>query len=210
VADPSAARSDCGQLADLGDADAVARLRNRRIRLDFTDTGFVAVEEIVVRPDQGVDAHAGSIAGAHFDAAGQANAFMSRSGYTRFVLCLVLGLPLGVVAILTAVYSRATDLKLPNRDYWLAPQRIDRTRAFLVAHGVWFGSLLVALVCCVHWLELGANRLQPPHLSNQTFAVVLLAFLIATAVWIAAHLMRTAIASDAATLKIAPRCRHAC
>jgi hypothetical protein len=38
----------------------------------------------------------------HFDADGQPNAFMSRGGYIRFVLCLCLGLP------------------------------IDRTRAFLV------------------------------------------------------------------------------
>jgi uncharacterized membrane protein len=122
----------------------------------------------------------------HFDAAGQANAFMSRSGYTRFVLCLVLGLPTVVVAILTAVYSRAGDLKLPNRDYWLAPQRIDRTRAFLVAHGVWFGSLLVILACFIHWLELTANREQPPHLSNSLFAGVMIAFLLATAAWVAA------------------------
>jgi uncharacterized membrane protein len=122
----------------------------------------------------------------HFDAAGRPNAFMSRSGYIRFVLCLAIGLPVAVVAILTAVYSRATDLKLPNREYWLAPLRLNRTRAFLVAHGVWFGSLLVILVCCVHWLELGANRLQPPHLSNEMFAVVLVAFLIATAAWISA------------------------
>jgi uncharacterized membrane protein len=121
----------------------------------------------------------------HFDAAGQANAFMSRSGYTRFVLCLALGLPLAIVAILTAVYSRASDLKLPNRDYWMAPQRIDRTRAFLVAHGVWFGSLLVILACFVHWLELTANRAQPPHLSNSMFAAVMMAFLLATTAWIA-------------------------
>jgi uncharacterized membrane protein len=121
----------------------------------------------------------------HFDAAGQPNAFMPRSSYVRFVLCVAIGLPAVIVLILAAVYSRATDLKLPNKEYWLAPQQLDRTRAFLVAHAVWFGSLLTALVCCVHWLELGANRLQAPHLSNQTFAVVLLAFLIATAVWIA-------------------------
>jgi uncharacterized membrane protein len=122
----------------------------------------------------------------HFDASGQPNAFMSRSGYIRFVLCLAIGLPVAVVAILTMVYSRATDLKLPNREYWLAPQRLNRTRAFLVAHGVWFGSLVVTLVCCVHWLELGANHLQPPHLSNQMFAAVLIAFLIGTAAWISA------------------------
>jgi uncharacterized membrane protein len=122
----------------------------------------------------------------HFNAAGQANAFMSRSGYTRFVLCLAIGLPVLVVAILTAVYSRAADMKLPNRDYWLAPQRIARTRGFLVAHGVWFGSLLVILVCMVHWLELAANRVQPPHLPGQLFGAVMIAFLLATAAWIAA------------------------
>jgi uncharacterized membrane protein len=122
----------------------------------------------------------------HFDASGQPNAFMSRSGYIRFALCFAVGFPVAIVIILTTVYSRATDLKLPNRDYWLAPQRLDRTRAFLVAHGVWFGSLLVTLACYVHWLELRANRLLPPHLSIQTFAALMLAFLIATAVWISA------------------------
>jgi uncharacterized membrane protein len=122
----------------------------------------------------------------HFDAAGQPNAFMSRSGYIRFVLCLCVGLPILVVAILTLVYSRASELKLPNREYWMAPQRIDRTRSFLVAHGVWLGSLLVVLSCFVHWLELGANRQQPPHLSSHTFAACMIAFLIAMAVWIAA------------------------
>jgi len=65
-------------------------------------------------------------------------------------------------------------------------RRLDRTRAFRVAHGVWFGSLLVTLGCFVHWLELAANRRQPPHLSNQMFAAVLIAFLIATAAWVAA------------------------
>jgi uncharacterized membrane protein len=121
----------------------------------------------------------------HFNAAGRANAFMSRGGYTRFILCFAVGFPILIVAILTAVYSRATEMKLPNREYWLAPQRIGQTRAFLVAHGVWFGSLLVILGCFVHWQELTANRLEPPHLSSATFAAGLIAFLIATTAWVA-------------------------
>src|ERR1017187_9144073 len=52
------------------DPDAVAGLRNGGIRLDIMDAGFVAAEEIVVRADDAVDAHAGSVAGAHLDAAG--------------------------------------------------------------------------------------------------------------------------------------------
>ena len=58
----------------------------------------------------------------HFDGAGRANAFMSRSGYIRFMLCFAVGLPAVVVGVLTVVFSRAADFKLPNRDYWLAPQ----------------------------------------------------------------------------------------
>jgi uncharacterized membrane protein len=38
----------------------------------------------------------------HFDAAGQPNAFMSRSGYVRFVLCVAVGLPVAVVVMLWA------------------------------------------------------------------------------------------------------------
>ena len=122
----------------------------------------------------------------HFDAGGRPNAFMSHSGDIRFALFLAVGLPVILVAILSTVYSRASQLRLPNPEYWLAPQRLARTRAFLVAHGVWFGSLMVSLVCFVHWLELSAHRQQPPHLPGQAFAAVLIAFLIATAAWIAA------------------------
>jgi len=126
------------------------------------------------------------IVASHFDAAGHPNGFMSRAGYLRFVSCFAIGLPLLVVVILAAVYSRATDLKLPNRDYWLDPKRIGRTRAFLTAHGVWLGSLLVMLGCFVHWQVLAANRQNPPGLSNQSFASGLIAFLLATALWIGA------------------------
>jgi hypothetical protein len=40
----------------------------------------------------------------------------------------------------------------------------------------------------VHWLEIAANRQQPPHLSNPLFAAVMVAFLVATAAWVAALL----------------------
>jgi uncharacterized membrane protein len=151
-----------------------------------TWTVFIALLLFAILFVTGTASELPPMVASHFDAGGQPNAFMSRSGYIRFMLCLCVGMPVLVVAILTAVYSRARELKLPNREYWMAPQRIDRTRSFLVAHAVWFGSLLVVLSCCVHWLELGANRQQPPHLSNQAFAACMIAFLIAMAAWIAA------------------------
>ncbi len=129
-----------------------------------------------------------SLVASHFDAAGHPNAFMTHGGYVRFVLALAVGLPLLMVMLLAAVYSNAADMKLPNRDYWLAPQRIQETRAFLIAHAAWFGSLLVAFACFVHCQELLANRRQPPLLSSQAFVGGLAIFLLATAVWVGVFL----------------------
>jgi uncharacterized membrane protein len=125
-----------------------------------------------------------SMVASHFDIGGYPNAFITRGAYTRFILGFAVGLPIAMVALLTFVYAGARDFKLPNRDYWLAPERIAGTRALLIAHGVWFGSLLVAMVCYVHWLELVANRSVPPQLSNQRVSIGLLIFFLATAGWI--------------------------
>jgi uncharacterized membrane protein len=120
----------------------------------------------------------------HFDDVGQATSSMAKNRYRLFIVLFAIVLPIALVAIMTAAYSRARELKLPNRDYWLAPQRIARTRSFLVAHGLWFGSLLVALMCFIHWLVLDANRQLPPQLSNQAAFIGLLVLLGCMVVWI--------------------------
>ncbi|HEX3398417.1 MAG TPA: hypothetical protein VHS76_17050 [Steroidobacteraceae bacterium] len=126
----------------------------------------------------------------HFDATGHPNAHMTREFYTKFIFAMGVGFPLAMVALLTAIYSKASDMKLPNRDYWLAPEHIGQTRSLLVAHGVWFGCLMVAMVCYVHWLELGAHRSTPPQLSNQWFMGGLFVFAVIAIGWILA-LLRT-------------------
>lgn len=120
----------------------------------------------------------------HFDGAGYPTANMTREFYIKFVFAMGVGFPIAMVALLTLIYSRASDMKLPNRDYWLAPEHIAQTRALLVSHVVWFGCLMVAMVCYVHWLELIAHRSTPPHLSNRFVGVGLLVFFAITGVWI--------------------------
>jgi uncharacterized membrane protein len=132
--------------------------------------------------------HLPAMVAAHFDAAGLATSFMTRSSYAKFILGMSVALPMAMVALLTLVYSNASDMKLPNRDYWLAPERIAQTRSVLVSYAVWFGSTLVAMGCYVHWLELAAHRSAPPQLSNQLFGGGLLAFFLITAGWIVALL----------------------
>ena len=113
----------------------------------------------------------------HFDAAGLPTAHMTRAAYGKFLFGMGIGFPIAMVALLSIVYSKANDMRLPNRDYWLAPERIAQTRALLVSHGVWFGCLMVAMVCYMHWLVMTAHRSVPPHLSNQLIIGGLLVFM---------------------------------
>jgi hypothetical protein len=120
----------------------------------------------------------------HFDDAGLPTSYMTAGRYRLFIVLFAVVLPIALVATMTSAYSRAKDMKLPNRDYWLAPQRIAHTRSFLVAHGIWFGSLLVAFMCFMHWLVLDANRRVPPQLSNQAVFIGLLVMLGCMIAWI--------------------------
>jgi uncharacterized membrane protein len=116
----------------------------------------------------------------HFNGAGYPTAYMTRAFYAKFTLAFGVGLPVAMVALCSLVYSRAKDVKLPNRDYWLAPERIAQTRATLVSFGAWLGSLMVVMVCYAHWLVLVAHRSVPPHFSNRLILGGLLAFSVIT------------------------------
>jgi uncharacterized membrane protein len=124
----------------------------------------------------------------HFDGAGFPTAHMTRAFYAKFVFGMGVGVPIAMVALLSLVYSNARDMKLPNREHWLAPERIAQTRALLVAHAVWFGCLMVAMVCYMHWLVLTAHRGVPPHLSNQLVMGGLLVFVGVASGWVVALL----------------------
>jgi hypothetical protein len=119
----------------------------------------------------------------HFDAAGNANSVMVREDYVHFMLWIGVALPMVLVGVMAFVYSRASNLKLPNSEYWLAPQNIAATRLFLAGHSVWFGSILVAMIAYLHWLVLKAHQTHPPHLSSTLAIAGLIAFLIATLAW---------------------------
>ena len=124
----------------------------------------------------------------HFDSSGGETAEMPRALYAKFVFFMGVGLPIVMVAFLTLIYSKATDMKMPNRDYWLAPERIAHTRALLVSHGVWFGSLMCGIVCYIHWLILDAHKTLPPHMSNRLVAGGLFVCFIVSGSWIIAML----------------------
>ena len=113
----------------------------------------------------------------HFGSSGAADSYMSRSGYVTSMLIFVLGLPLVTTGCMTLVFrSATTSLNIPNRDYWLAPERRADAVAFLNRHSMRFGAFLAVFLSYMHWLVVRANFLQPPQLSNGAIYVGLALF----------------------------------
>src|ERR1700704_380948 len=115
----------------------------------------------------------------HFGASGLANGFMTRADYIVFMVAFVIGLPAFVVLVTWfAVGNAKARLNLPNRDYWLAPERRGGTVAFLRNGILWFCILPGSFLCYAHALVVLANGIQPPRLANSWFIGGLVAFFI--------------------------------
>ncbi len=80
----------------------------------------------------------------HFGASGMANGYMPRNLYVRFMIAFVIGLPaLITFATWYALGRSKIRINLPDRDYWLAPERYAETISFLRASLIWFSGGVV-------------------------------------------------------------------
>jgi uncharacterized membrane protein len=120
----------------------------------------------------------------HFNGAGAPNGFMTHQGYTVFMLVFVIGIPLVSVVSIPLTFTRSPDkINLPNKEYWLAPERREQTMRFLKSHLVWLGTGIAAFIGYMHWLLLQANAVSPPRLPADQFVFGVVAFVAAVFIW---------------------------
>lgn len=83
----------------------------------------------------------------HFGPGGTPNGWMPRDIFIK--------LNIGVVAFLTVMLLTvsfkmrsldAASIKLPNKDYWMAPERRRETAEFLSGYFLWFGTATLLLM----------------------------------------------------------------
>ncbi len=123
----------------------------------------------------------------HFGASGFASGYTARETYLLFSIAIVV-IPPVLVAMTIGLSLRYFPqfLNLPNRDYWLAPERRDDTAAYLTVHAAWLAALLAALALATHVLVVRANLSVPPRLETGPFLIMLVTFSALMVVWIAA------------------------
>lgn len=120
----------------------------------------------------------------HFNGEGVANGHMPRGPYLAVMLLITALVPL-LMVVLPTLALRAADarINIPNRSYWLAPERRAETTRFLSRQMAAFAALVIVFLCYVQWLVVRANALTPAAMSSGAFAVGLVLFLGCTLAW---------------------------
>jgi serine/threonine-protein kinase len=121
----------------------------------------------------------------HFVGSGEADAFMSRAGYLGAMCFFAAGIPAVMVFFTRRMIHRAPQrVNLPNRAYWLAPERREATLAAITVHMMWFGFGMSLLIAFAHWEVIQANLREPPRLDSMRVLVAIGLFMAATAWWL--------------------------
>jgi len=154
---------------------------NSRLPLMFVGVLYLLLAATLIVTADGLPSRVAS----HFNGAGTADGWMTRANYLAFTLCLAILLPLFlVVGCFLFRYLPARAFNLPNRDYWLAPERRAGTDAHFFRYSLWFACLVILFVIGLHLTILKANSQFPPRLSSPLLFGCLGFFLTGMAIWI--------------------------
>lgn len=74
-------------------------------------------------------------------------------------------------------------VNLPNKDYWLAPERAEASLAKLAVQFRMFGAAILLLMSVAQALAVQANLTKPPRLDNALFLGALGLFLVFSILW---------------------------
>jgi len=121
----------------------------------------------------------------HFGPSGAPNGWMPKS---MFFLVYAFTVALGVVVVFVPARAVAkapvSSINLPNKEYWLAPERRAETVAFFERSFAWFGSILLLLVTMVLDFACTANFQTPPVLPVRTVIPCIVLFVLYTILWV--------------------------
>ena len=122
----------------------------------------------------------------HFGGSGTPDAWMSRRVYASALLFFVSVFPLLLAAAIGGVPRLVPGLvSLPNRDYWLSPERRRASLEYLTAHACWLGCLITLTAAAIHGTILDAHREDPVRLDNGVVLTIVVVFLLTEVGWIA-------------------------
>lgn len=120
----------------------------------------------------------------HFDAAGNADGWMSKSSFFIFeaVILLLIMAEFTLVPYIIKMSPRSM-INLPNKDFWLAAERREETFAIIKTYFEWFSILLLMLFIAVNQIVFQAN-IAKQNLSPTAIWLVLGVFFALVIYWL--------------------------
>jgi uncharacterized membrane protein len=127
----------------------------------------------------------------HFAASGAANGWMTKSQFlTVYAITLLPALVVEFWVGRSIARTSEARLNLPNKEYWLAPERREATFAYFESFFAWYGCALLLLVVFVMGLAIRANLTPPPRLPTGPTITALVAFVLFNVAAVVAVLRR--------------------
>lgn len=108
----------------------------------------------------------------HFGTGGAPNGFMPRDSFITFYLGFIFFMP-AIFFLVSALIRRVPKLNLPNKDYWMTPERREAALESLARGFRMLGLMIGLLLVAIHQLVINANLATPPHLDEHGIALLL-------------------------------------
>jgi hypothetical protein len=115
----------------------------------------------------------------HFNASGVAPARMPKSGFFFLFALVMVFTSMPVFLVPWQIATKSNDkINLPNKEYWLAPERRSETMRYLAIQVGWFGCALLAMLLCGFYFAVSANLKADHNFDSSSFYVAFAAFLV--------------------------------
>lgn len=120
----------------------------------------------------------------HFNAAGQADGWMSRDAHVYSFLGLGLGMSAFIVALCFAIrWLPPAKLNLPNKAVWQKPANRPLALSFLFFHAFWLGTLSFAFLAAVNYFIVSANQAAASTLATRGLQITSGLFIAGVIAW---------------------------
>jgi uncharacterized membrane protein len=124
------------------------------------------------------------VVASRFDGRGTPNGFQTKQAFFSVLVgvsVLIVVISFGIPAILTKIPVEL--INLPNKRYWLAPERAAETQNYFTAYFAWLGCALYLMILFAFDYALKSNLHPEAPPSFLGFWYVLAGFLAFTLVW---------------------------
>lgn len=124
------------------------------------------------------------VVASHFNARGVPNGWQSKTMFLAFFAGAI-GLASFVAFGVPGLISKlpVDKVNLPNKRYWLAPERQADTLAFLAGSFAWFGCAVLAVLLTAVNYAIDRNLHPEPQLRTPALVYVLAGFFLFTMIW---------------------------